>query len=182
MPTLFELRAAARARFAGDFAGTIRAYYPYWDAQYRPYLLAAVDAFPPEALDSKPKPALMTARQIIIHIADAETVWNAIIEGEPFEEWIVEADDPAEGFRSTVEAPDHAALHRLLERCHEPFRNWLDRPADALGRIIDRRFADGTERSYTLHWIFDHVQEHEIHHRAQLNLYLRLLGIEPPSI
>jgi uncharacterized damage-inducible protein DinB len=37
-------------------------------------------------------------------------------------------------------------------------------------------------RRYTAHWILDHVQEHEIHHRAMLNLYLRLLGVEPPSI
>jgi uncharacterized damage-inducible protein DinB len=41
---------------------------------------------------------------------------------------------------------------------------------------------DGIERTYTVHWILDHVQEHGIHHRAQLNLYLRMLGIEPPSI
>ena len=34
----------------------------------------------------------------------------------------------------------------------------------------------------TLHWILDRLQEHEIHHRAQLNLYLRRLGLEPPSI
>lgn len=44
------------------------------------------------------------------------------------------------------------------------------------------RSSQGTERRATLHWILDRVQEHEIHHRAQLNVYLRLMGIEPPSI
>jgi uncharacterized damage-inducible protein DinB len=51
-----------------------------------------------------------------------------------------------------------------------------------LDRVIPVQPSDGPERRYTLHWILDHVQEHEIHHRAQLNLYLRLMGIEPPSI
>ena len=47
-----------------------------------------------------------------------------------------------------------------------------------------RNLPDGAVdlRRYTAHWILDHVQEHEIHHRAMLNLYLRLLGVEPPSI
>jgi uncharacterized damage-inducible protein DinB len=48
--------------------------------------------------------------------------------------------------------------------------------------VITYRPPDRPERRFTLHWILDHVQEHEIHHRAQLNLYLRLLGIAPPSI
>jgi uncharacterized damage-inducible protein DinB len=183
MSTLSEIRAAARKRSARDHAGTIRAYYPYWDLQYRPYLLEAVTRFPAAQLDYKPQPELMTARQIILHIAETEHGWiHAAIDGGREEEWIVPADDQADGWRTVVDTPDHAALRALLERWHEPTKRWLDRPADELGRVIHRRFKDGLELSYTVHWILDHVQEHEIHHRAQLNLYLRLLGIEPPSI
>jgi uncharacterized damage-inducible protein DinB len=86
------------------------------------------------------------------------------------------------GWRIVIDAPDHDALLALLERWHEPTRRWLDREPAELARVFHRRLPDGSERTYTLHWILDHVQEHEIHHRAQLNLYLRLLGIEPPSI
>ena len=50
------------------------------------------------------------------------------------------------------------------------------------GRVIHYRTQEGAERRFTLYWILDHVQEHEIHHRAQLYVYLRLMGIEPPSI
>jgi uncharacterized damage-inducible protein DinB len=183
MPTLLEIRTAARARSAADFGGTIRAYYPYWDAQYRPYLLAAVQLVPAAQLDYKPKPEMLTARQLIVHIAEAEAAWNErVVEGRPFQEWVVPAEDPADGWRLVIDAPDHAALLELLERSHEPTQRWLERPASELSRVIRHRFDDGIERSYTLHWILDHVQEHEIHHRAQLNLYLRLLGIEPPSI
>jgi uncharacterized damage-inducible protein DinB len=42
--------------------------------------------------------------------------------------------------------------------------------------------AGNGRRRYTLQWILDPLLEHEIHHRAQLNLYLRMMGITPPSI
>lgn len=73
-------------------------------------------------------------------------------------------------------------LHRLLEEWRRPTQRWLDRSSSELGRISTRKLPDGSERRYTLHWILDHVQEHKIHHRAQLNTYLRMLGITPPSI
>ena len=57
-----------------------------------------------------------------------------------------------------------------------------DRPASELSRVVSYQPDDGPGRRATLHWVLDHVQEHEIHHRAQLNLYLRLMGIQPPSI
>lgn len=32
----------------------------------------------------------------------------------------------------------------------------------------------------TLHWIMGNLFDHERHHRAQIYLYLRLMGLEPP--
>lgn len=183
MPNLLEIRAAARARSALDYPGTIRAFYPYWDAQYRPYLLEALDQFPEAQLDYKPRPEMLTARQVVIHIAEAERAWiHAVIDGGVEEEWVSPAADAADGWRTVIEATDRAALHDMLERWHEPTQRWLERRVGDLARVVHRRLPDGSERSYTVHWILDHVQEHEIHHRAQLNLYLRLLGMEPPSI
>ena len=178
-----EIRAASRKLSAADHAGTIRAYYPYWDPQYRPYLMMAVSALPREHFDFKPGPAMLTAHQTIVHIAEAEYAWmHSVIENAAIEEWVVEHEDPAQGWKTTIDLPDHAALVRLLDERHRPTQRWFDRPAAELGRVITRKFADGTERRYTIHWILDHVQEHEIHHRAQLNMYLRMLGITPPSI
>jgi uncharacterized damage-inducible protein DinB len=183
MATLEETRALSRSRSASDHGGTIHGYYPFWDAQYRPYLLAAIDLFPPDMLDYKPRPEMLTARQILVHIAEAERGWiHSVMDGHPEEEWVAPAPPPSEGWRITIDEPDHAKLHELLARWHEPTQRWFERPAAELSRVIHRRFDNGLERDYTVHWILDHVQEHEIHHRAQLNLYLRLLGIEPPSI
>jgi uncharacterized damage-inducible protein DinB len=178
-----EIREASRKLSAQDFAGTIRAFYPYWDAQYRPYLLMAVDALPSDRFDWKPRPEMLTAHQIVVHIAEAERAWMInVVEGGSDEEWVVEHEDAAQGWKTVIDAPDHAALRALLETWHRPTRRWLDAPAAKLGRIIRYQPKEGPERRYTLHWILDHLQEHEIHHRAQLNLYLRLMGITPPSI
>jgi uncharacterized damage-inducible protein DinB len=173
-----ELRAAARKRFAADYAGTIRSFYPYWDAQYRPYLIWAVEALPADRFDFKPRPEMLTAHQVILHIPEAERHWiDHIVEGGPDMEWVILHPEPDQGWRTVYDAPDHASLLALLEESHRPTQRWLDRPITELGRVIQYQ-----ERRYTLHWILDHLQEHEIHHRAQLNLYLRLMGIEPPSI
>jgi uncharacterized damage-inducible protein DinB len=181
-PTILELREAARLRSAADHEGTIGAFYPFWDAQYRPYLLLALDRLPVERFDFKPRPELMTAHQMVLHIAEAERGWmNHVVGGGPDEEWVTPHQDPSQGWVTVYDAPDHNALRAVLEREHRLTQRWFERPAAELSRVITHR-RDGLERRFTLHWILDHVQEHEIHHRAQLNLYLRLMGIEPPSI
>jgi hypothetical protein len=67
-----EIRAASRKISAADHSGTIRSFYPYWDPQYRPYLLMAVEALPREHFDFKPRAEMLTAHQTIVHIAEAE--------------------------------------------------------------------------------------------------------------
>jgi len=182
-PTADELRQGGRRLSANDFAGTIRAYYPFWDAQYRPLLLKAVEAFPAEHFDFKPNPASLTAHQTIVHIAEAETAWiTRIVEGGPDVEWVAPHADPAQGWVTVVDAPDHAALLERLADAHRLTQRYLERPAGEIGRVITYTRPNGEQRSLTLHWVLDHLQEHEIHHRAQLNLYLRMLGVEPPSI
>ena len=178
-----EVRAASRNLSTADYPGTIRAYYPYWDALYRPFLLMAVEALPAEHFDFKPRPEMFTAHQTIVHIVETERAWiHSVVDGHPDENWLNEHQDPAQGWTTAIDAPDHAALIRLLEEWHRPTQRWLDRPAAELGRIVTRRLRDGSDRHYTLHWILGRVQEHEIHHRAQLNLYLRILGVTPPSM
>jgi len=184
LETPADIREARRALSADSFPGTVRSYYPYWDAQYRPYLVEAVTAFPAEHLDFKPRPELLTAREMIVHMAEAEIAWiGGVLGGGAIEEWVVPDDDPAQGWRLVVDAPDHASLLARLETCHRPTQAWFDRPTSDLARVATRQVeGEANLRRYTAHWILDHVQEHEIHHRAMLNLYLRLLGVEPPSI
>jgi uncharacterized damage-inducible protein DinB len=181
-----EIRETNRRRSAADHTGTIRSFYPFWDAQYRPNLLLALDALPHDGLDFKPRPEMLTARQILVHVAENEWgfVHNIVDRGNhgKWEHWVVENEDPSQGWKTLREAPDHAALRALLEESHRPTQHWLAQPAAELARVFLWAGDAGRERSATLHWILDGLQEHDIHHRAQLGMYLRLMGITPPSL
>ena len=181
--TTEEARDLARLDSAGQHAGIIKSHYPYWDSYFRPSLLAAVDRLPAEHFDFKPRPEMLTARQQILHIGEAELWWvSHIVDGEAFADYTLEADDKADGWVTVYDAPDQNALRFTLEEAHRHTQRWFGFPVAELDRVITHRRPDGTERRFTLHWILDHVQEHELHHRAQLCTYLRLLGIAPPQV
>jgi uncharacterized damage-inducible protein DinB len=178
-----QLITAGRDSSAQDHPGTIRAFYPFWDTRYRPFLLQAVAALPPDRFDFKPRLEMLTAHQIVAHIAETEIGWiEGVVEGGAPEDWVVRHESPDRGWVTVVSLPDHAALYSALETAHRSVQKWLDKPVSELPRAVTWRGAQGKERRATLHWVLDHLQEHEIHHRAQLNLYLRLMGVEPPSI
>jgi|SRR5688572_29305865 len=171
---------AERRRSGAEHAGTIRAHFPWWDTQVRPGLVRTVHAFPEQDFDFKPRPELMTMREMVVHIAEAECAWvHGVLEEATFEDWVVPKDDPAQGYRIIVDAPDRASLLALLEQWHRPTQAWLDQPESKLAHEV---FSEAKGRRYTAHWILDRVHEHEIHHRAQLGVYLRMLGVEPPSV
>ena len=178
-----DIRTAARVQSAANHPGLVRSYFPFWDTRIRPFLILAVGALPQDRFGFKPAPALYTAHQVIVHIAEAERGWiSNVVDGGDYEEWIIPNADPAAGWVTTIDAPDHTALLALLERSHRRTQHWLDQPAAELDRVVTSQPPAGPPRSMTLHWVLDRLQEHEIHHRAQLNLYLRLMGVEPPSI
>jgi uncharacterized damage-inducible protein DinB len=178
-----EVRDLARLDSAGSHAGIIKAHYPYWDSYFRPSLVEAVDLLPAQHFDYKPRPEMLTARQQILHIAEAERWWvSHIVDGEEFRDYTLEAEDKAQGWVTVYDAPDHNALRFTLEEAHRHTQRWFGFPVAELDRVITHLRPDGTERRFTLHWILDHVQEHELHHRAQLCMYLRMLGIAPPQV
>lgn len=171
---------AERRRSGAEHAGTILAHFPWWDTQVRPGLLRLIMALPERGFDFKPRPELMTARELVVHIAEAERAWiHCVIDGGKDEDWVVPKDDPAQGYRLVVDAPDHAGLLAMLEQWHRPTLAWFQRPESDLAHEVE---SVSRNRRYTVHWILDRVHEHEIHHRGQLSVYLRMLGIEPPSM
>jgi uncharacterized damage-inducible protein DinB len=173
---------AERRRHGRQHAGTIRAYFPWWESQVRVGLLRVVAALPEADLDFKPRPELLTARETLVHIAEAERSWvHCVLDGAGGDqEWVVPVDErqPALGWRLAVDPPDRAGLIGLLEHWHRPTLAWLDRPESDLAHEV---YSEGRKRHYTAHWVLDRVHEHEIHHREQLALYLRLLGHAAPG-
>ncbi len=177
-------REEARLLSAASHPGLIKAHYPFWDSYYRPSLLAGIEALPPDRFDFKPRPEMLTARQVVLHIAEAELWWvKHIVDGEPVEDYTLPHQDKAQGWVTAYDAPDRSALTMVLEEAHRHTQRWFGFPAAELDRVIRHTRQDtGVERSFTLHWILDHVQEHELHHRAQLFTYLRLMGVTPPEV
>lgn len=184
MPTpADELTRSALTLAGAEYAGTVKSFLPFWDSYYRPYLLDAIELLPAEHFDFKPRPEMLTAQQVILHIAETERWWvHHIVEGEPYGDYVAPHEDRAQGWVTVYDAPDHNALRFVLEEYHRHTQRLFGLPAKELERIVSHRREDGEVRQYSLHWILAHVEEHEIHHRAQLNLYLRLLGITPPSV
>ena len=165
------------------YAGTVKAYFPYWDSYFRPYLIDAIDLLPAEHFDWKPRAEMLTARQVILHIAEAERAWiHHVWEKEPFEDYTIRHQDPSQGWVTLYDAPDHNTLKFTLEESHRHTQRLFGLPESELAKTATRTRRDGSTEEYTLHWILAHVEEHELHHRAQLYLYLRMLGITPPSV
>jgi uncharacterized damage-inducible protein DinB len=184
MPTpADELTKDAPQLSAASYEGTIKAYYPYWDAQYRFYTLDAVRLLPAEKFDWKPREEMLTAAQIVLHMAETENYWiHHVVDGEAYRDYVIAPPEGVKGWVTDYDAPDHNALLFTLEEAHRHTQRWFGLPASELAKTYSRKRRDGSTQSFTLHWILDHVQEHEIHHRSQLNFYLRLMGLTPPSI
>jgi uncharacterized damage-inducible protein DinB len=130
-------------------------------------LLATIDKFRDEELDFKPFAAAYSVRQLILHIAQEE-------HGE-FGYGIVQTLDE---FPPEYHAPDYATLESikaLLQSVHAPSIDYLASLADAdLQRVVTTPWG----ATYRLIEMFDHIIEHEIHHRAELSLMLGMLGRE----
>lgn len=43
-------------------------------------------------------------------------------------------------------------------------------------------FTDKKGKSYRIGWVVWHLKDHEIHHRAQLKLYLKLMGVDTSAV
>ena len=112
MPTpADELTRSALTLSAGEYSGAIGSYFPFWDSYFRPSLLESVERLPTGHFDYKPKPEMLTASQVILHIAETERLWiHHIVEREKFERFVVLHDDPSQGWVTNYDAPDHNAL------------------------------------------------------------------------
>jgi uncharacterized damage-inducible protein DinB len=177
-----QIRESSRKLSAADYSGTIRSYFPFWDSMYRPFLVRAVEALPADRFDWKPRPDMFTAREIVVHIAECERGWiHTTVDGGTYEEWVVPNRDPAQGWELAVPAPDHATMLSLLEEQHRHTQRWFEQPVSELSRVYVDKWPDRPERRFTLHWILDTLQQHEIHHRAQLIYYFRLMGLDVPA-
>ncbi|PYT28839.1 MAG: hypothetical protein DMG57_13480 [Acidobacteria bacterium] len=137
----------------------------------------AVEDFPAAELDFKPVEGMMTFREIVRHILEAgHAIVGMLLDGvenmatpqfrESLQKYMVEL--PA--------TPDAAALATALRGNMELRSSQLaQRPADFYEQVVTR--FDGQQ--VTRLEMIQFVKEHELTHRAQLFVYLRLKGVVP---
>ena len=132
-------------------------------------LIELVDTVPDERMGWSPTPELWSFERIMLHLCDAREEWmvRAIANGEPNIGVLQNVRGKA-GIRE--------AFRRTWERIERTFADQAK--LDAVYR--DRWWAEAPPR--TGHWVAFHLLEHDIHHRADLLLYLALCGVETPQV
>lgn len=140
---------------------------------------AAVEEFPADELDFKPTPDLDSFRQVAMHILNA---------GNGLAGLLLDGEETLTGpeFREKLKkhyAPigpdaDAAALAAELRSAIEPKIAALEKQSpEWYARIVTR--VDG--QKVTRLEMLQFVKEHELTHRAQLFMYLRLKGLVPAT-
>ncbi len=113
---------------------------------------------------------MITLGNIFMHIAEGSDWWlSAIVNGKEYTDYT-----PC----PSLPKPEIAGL---LAAHWKRLGDFFARAPELLeGEYDMSKF--GRDRKVDGYWIFLHLFEHDIHHRSQINHYLRILGIKPPRI
>jgi uncharacterized damage-inducible protein DinB len=143
--------------------------------------LAIAEDIPEDKYDFRPMPETRTVGELLVHIALAPTFQQKI----NFEErrfTLAGFDFPAlmQRMRAEERAPrTKAQVMELLTKDGDAWAKWLEGVDDNfLGEVVTMP-PGGTPPSRTRFDLLLSVKEHEMHHRGQLMLIERILGIVP---
>jgi uncharacterized damage-inducible protein DinB len=143
-----------------------------WREMIFPNLMEALEKTPDDKLDWAPAENMISLGNLFLHIAECSDWW--------YGEVMLGQDSVELAFPDKPCVPKSQILVHMKEH-EERMNRLLDETDEVLGqtykfgRSDDPKNAPGT-------WIYAHMIEHDIHHRSQINQYLRILGIEPPQI
>jgi len=141
--------------------------------------IAAVEEFPADDFDFRPTPDVATFREIARHTLDAgDGLTGMLLAGETELTGPTFRDRMKSHFRnlpSGAGAPELAAAMR--ESIEQRTAQLAEQPADFFSGMVTR--VDGLR--VTRLELVQFVKEHELTHRQQLFLYLRLKGIVPAT-
>ncbi|MCL6507056.1 MAG: DinB family protein [Bryobacteraceae bacterium] len=139
----------------------------------------AVEEFPASELDFRPVPDVMSFRDIAVHILQAgHGLTGLLLDGvenlatPDFRERVKER-----GAVPMAEASAQALAAALRESVQTRCRELAGQPPEFFSHLITRMDGQRVTRLEMLQF----VKEHELSHRAQLFLYLRLKGLVPPT-
>jgi uncharacterized damage-inducible protein DinB len=149
---------------------TIARLAQFWMEEVKPPIPKALELTPDDKLDWAPAKDMITLGNIFMHIVEASDWWiTTVINNKKFTDYT-----PC----PSLPKPEIAGL---LDAHWKRLEEFFASAPEVLKQEYDmRRFK--RDSSVTGEWIFLHLLEHDIHHRSQINHYLRILGIKPPRI
>ena len=137
--------------------------------RYRAVTLQCLDLVADEDLGWRPGPGHLTLGQQFLHIAQAE---DFQIQGQLFGDWNYDrARFP--GHELGVEEL-RKLLNEARSRTLAALADWDD------GRLYEPVEQRGSDPPRTQRWWLWLLVEHEVHHKAQIAVYLRQMGKTPP--
>ena len=142
----------------------------FWNNEIKPPLDNALQITPDDRLDWAPGDNMITLGNIFMHIAECSQWWiGLLIDGIKFKDSTPGPSFPKDKIAEMM-AGHWQRLDRFFVRATE---------------IMDKSYPwDEGDKHYDFEgrWIMMHLLEHDIHHRSQINQYLRLLNVQPPKI
>ena len=141
-----------------------------WRESIKPGISKALKLTPEDKMSWKPEETFLTFGDVFLHIARTSGWWyGEFMHGrkrKPVEE----------GFGYTKKE-----LAEQLEEHWERMEQFFAEPDEALEKIYQIEH-EGKIHEFSGCWVLIHMLEHDIHHRCQINQYLRILGITPPQV
>jgi len=132
-------------------------------------LIGLVDEVPDDKMEWSPKQELWSFRHIFQHLCEAREQWlnRGFADGE-----------------TDIGIYQNAHSKEEIKRAFEDTWRRLERTISNQGNLDavyrDKWWAEAPPR--TGHWLAFHLLEHDIHHRADILLYLGLLDVETPQV
>jgi uncharacterized damage-inducible protein DinB len=145
----------------------------FWRQDIKSTIEQALERTPDDRLDWAPLDGMITLGNIFLHISETSDWWfDEVMNGKKSVELVPQsasATPPKPVIKKHMD--DHwARLERLFSRDPD---------------VLDKNYQyTGRTKTVTVSgfWIYNHLLEHDVHHRSQINQYLRILGVEPPEI
>ena len=141
-----------------------------WRASIKPGITKALDLTPDDKMNWKPEDTFLTFGEVFLHIAQTSGWWyDEFMKGLKREEL-----DEEFGWSKQE-------LAEQLEEHWASMEQFFAEPDEVFEKIYQIEH-EGKIHKFSGYWVFIHMLEHDIHHRCQINQYLRILGITPPEV